>query len=686
MKEKIIEKINNTKNLFTKEKTQKYIKYMQLIIIAIFLWLFIYRKKCYIRYTKDGVLDRISIYKAILIIALAIATTIIVFLKNNLSDKRNRILSYTFFFAAPVICFYTLEYFNKYKFAINISHISNVYKLMNFVILGVVVMTIFVVTNNIKISIIGLCILVNLLGILNYYVYSFRGITLVASDIFSTETAASVAKDYKVFLDANIFFIFIATLLSITITSKLRSFKVIRTWKLRVPLIFAYIVGLGIFLNIFVISDQLSEWKIDIKLYRPYETYKEYGSLLSMVRTIRYIIVDEPEGYSVKQIEEIADRYSDSVGTGQTPNLIVIMDEAFSDLQAISEFPISEDYMPFIRSLSENTIKGKAYVSVLGGNTANTEFEFLTSNSMALLPANTVPYQLFIKNKFPSIVYSLKQQNYVGNIGLHPYKPNGFNRSQVYPLLGFEQFVTLGDFDKSRKLRGKITDEADFDRIIEEYEKSKSQSDSPFFIFNVTMQNHGGYSSDDPNFEQKILIKDENYFDQEAQNYLSLIKYTDEAVEKLIEYYENVEEPTVIIFFGDHRPGLSQLWYDKLFGKSEYELTSEELMEKFVVPFFAWANYDIPEEYVDKISTNYLSAFIMDRIGLKLTKYQQYTLDVYKQIPAMNTLGYWGADGNFYTYDNTESPYYEILNEYRNVQYNNIHDWGDRVDSLFYLE
>lgn len=680
------DKITNIKNLYTKENTQKYFKYMQLAVIAIFLWSFIYWKKCYIGYTSDGAIDKNTIYKAIMIIGLAIATAIFVFVKNNLNDKLNGILSYTLFFVSPVISFYTLEYFNKDTFAINISNIWDVYKLMNFVIFGAIVMTIFVITNNIKISIMGLCIFVNLLGVVNYYVYSFRGITIVASDVFSTETAASVAKDYKLFLDSNIFFMIIATLLTITIISKLRSFKVIRTWKLKLPLIFAYIVGLGIFLNIFVVSDQLSEWRINIKLYRPYEAYKKYGSMLSMVRTISYIIVDEPEGYSVKQIEEIADRYSEDEGNGQTPNIIVIMDEAFSDLQTINEFPISEDYMPFIRSLNENTIKGNAYVSVFGGNTANTEFEFLTSNSMALLPANTVPYQLFIKGKFPSIVYSLEQQNYVGNIGLHPYKPNGFNRAQVYPLLGFKQFITLEDFDQSRKLRGKITDEADFDRIIEEYEKSKSQSDKPFFIFNVTMQNHGGYSSDDPNFEQKVLIKDENYYDSNAQNYLSLIKYTDEAVEKLIKYYENVDEPTVIIFFGDHRPGLRQSWYDKLFGKSENELTTEELMEKYVVPFFAWANYDIPEENVDKISMNYLSAYIMDKIGVKLTKYQQYTLDVHKQIPAMNTLGYWGADGKYYTYDDTNSPYYEILNEYRNVQYNNIHDRGDRVDSMFYLE
>jgi len=679
------ERINKFRELNKKDKLECLIKWGILVFVAVILVLFVFVKKCYLKYTETG-LDYTTAIRAGIIIGMSCLIPVIAFVKNSLNDKWNKIVSFAFFFASPVIIYFSLEFFHEETFLIEIFKIRKLCLLLNVIIVSMVVVLICIVTNKIKASIIGAAIITSLFGAVNYYVYNFRGVSIVASDVFSTETAASVAKDYHLFLDSNIFFLLIATLLIITAAWKLRDFPVLPSFKLRIPAIIGYGVVCGIFLQVFVLSGQLASWGINIKLYRPYEAYKKYGSLVSVVRTIGYIMVEEPEGYSVEQIQQIADSYSTDTGTGQTPNLIVIMDEAFSDLQTINEFPISEDYMPFIRSLSENTIKGNAYVSIFGGNTANSEFEFLTNNSMGLLPANTVPYQLFIKDKFPSIVYSLESQNYAGNIGLHPYKPNGFNRASVYPMLGFQDFITLESFNQDNKLRGKVTDETDFDKIIEEYEKSKSTSSQPFFVFNVTMQNHGGYSSDDPNFQQKIQILDDYYYDDYTQNYLSLIKYTDEAVEQLITYFEQVDEPTVIIFFGDHRPGLRQEWYEKLFGKSENEMTSEELMAKYEVPFFAWANYDIPEENVDKISMNYLSAYLFDKLGLQLTKYQQYVLDVQEQVPVMNTIGYWGSDGKFYDYKDTTSPYYDVISEYRNVQYNNIHDRGNRVDSMFYLE
>jgi glucan phosphoethanolaminetransferase (alkaline phosphatase superfamily) len=678
--------IDKIKKIQTNEKFRKYTKILILVLGVAYLCWFGFLQKCYIGYNSDGTVDRSTIYKAVGVILLTLVLMSSMYIKNGLSDKQNKIISWLALVLSPFIIYLTIEVFYRKIFYVYIEGLPRFYVLLNIIIMTVIIFTFLVFTNRIKATLIIVVLIAGCITAANYYVYNFRGVAIVASDVFSSETAASVAKDYKLFYDGNINFLLFINVFYIACIGKLRSFKAITRWKHRLPVFAVYLVGMGIFLNVFIFSKQLSEWKITSTLYRPHEAYRRYGSVVSMVKTIGDIMVDKPEGYSVEEIKKIASQYSETEGTGQTPNIIVIMDEAFSDPLSIGNIPISEDYMPFIRSLSENTIKGNAYVSVFGGNTANTEFEFLTGNSVGLLPVNTIPYQLFIKDKFPSIVYSLENQGYVGNLGLHPYLPNGFNRAHVYPLLGFEKFISIEDFDTSRKLRGKVTDEADFDRIIEEYEKSKSQSDSPFFLFNVTMQNHGGYGSNDPNFQQKIQIQDEAYFNEYAQNYLSLVKYTDEAVEKLVNYFKQVDEPTVIIFFGDHRPSLKQSWYEMLYGKSEEDMTQEELMKKYEIPFFAWANYDIPEEHVDKISMNYLSAYIMDQLGLKLTKFQQFELKMREQIPAMNILGYWGEDGEFYTYEDKTSPYYNLMNEYRKIQYNNMHDRGDRVDSMFYLQ
>ncbi|MBA4686428.1 MAG: LTA synthase family protein [Candidatus Galacturonibacter soehngenii] len=682
------EKLDKLKKVITEKNIKNFARYVTLAIVIIFLGLYIFKFKAYISFDENGVPDKKTVINAVITILLALMTGALALIKNNLSDKTNKILSYVLFFASPVICYYAFEYFQSSIYRVTISNIGKRYVFLNFVILSVILVIIVVISNSIKVSIIGMALIINFFGTVNYFVYSFRSVALVAADIFSVRTAASVAEDYPLFLDYHIFYMFILTLFIITGVCKLRSFKVIPTWKLRLPAVLVGILYTTLFLNLFVYSNYLGNnfWDVTIKLYRPHEAYRKYGTFLATVRTMNYIIIDKPEGYTVDKVEELAKSYDLSTEVGKTPNIIVIMNEAFSDLKSIHDFKTNEDYMPFIRSLEENTIKGTAYVSVYGGNTANTEFEFLTGNAMGLLPANSIPYQLFVKDKAPSIVYNLKSQGYTGNIGMHPFKANGFNRQMVYPLLGFEQFITIEEFQGAPRLKDKVTDEANFEKIIEKFEQSKSQSDAPFFLFNVTMQNHGGYSTKDPNMVEKITIEDEYYYNSALQTYLSFLKYTDEAVEMLIGYFEKLEEPTVIIFFGDHQPGLNESWYAKMFGKSEEKMTTEELMEKYKVPFFAWANYDIKEETVDKISMNYLSAFLMDKLDINLTKYQQFLLDVHQQVPVMNSLGYWGENGEFYDYSDIKSPYYEILNQYRWMQYNNMHDKKNRIDSIFYLD
>ncbi|WP_099467040.1 LTA synthase family protein [Konateibacter massiliensis] len=687
MQEKKFNLRGSLKKTVTRENVNSIAKYVVLIASAIWLWFFLGVNKGYIIYAQDGTVNKNTLDTAIVSVIFAVLTIILALIKIKWSDRVNQLVSWALFFLSPVYCYFAFEFFQKSIYTIVISSIRKRYILLDFIILSVIVLTFLIITNSIKIAVITMTIVINLFGVINYYIYSFRGVALVASDVFSIQTAASVANDYKLFMDYHICYMIIMTLFIVTVMCKLKSFKAFPTWKLRVPATVVYVAYLAICLHVFVFSNQLAEWNVKPKLFNPHSGYRKYGTFVAFVRSINPLMVKEPEGYSVKLVEDIAEEYGDNTGTGENPNVIIIMDESFADLKTLGDFETNEDYMPFIRSLDENTIKGWAYSSVFGGNTANSEFEFLTGNSMGLLPAGAIVYSLYIKDKFPSIVYNFESLNYTGNLAMHPYLPTGFRRATVYPMLGFEQFISLSAFSDSEKLRGLVSDEANFEKIIETYEASKVQSDEPFFMFNITMQNHGGYgnAATDPNFETKIKITDEDYYDAEAETYLSLVKYTDEAVEQLIEYFENVDDPTVIVFFGDHQPGLSKTWFAKLFGKSQNDLTTEELMTKYKVPFFAWANYDIQEETVDGISLNYLSAYIFNKIGLELTPYQQYLLSVHEQVPVMNSVGYYGVDGKLYDYEDVDSPYYDLINEYRSVQYNNVHDRGNRVDEMFYL-
>ena len=118
------------------------------------------------------------------------------------------------------------------------------------------------------------------------------------------------------------------------------------------------------------------------------------------------------------------------------PNIIVVMNEAFSDLSVLGDFTTNEDYMPFLHKLQkgyENTITGNLTVSVCGGNTANSEFEFLTGHTMDFFPVGSIPYQQYIKGELPSIVNQLEKLGYL-TYGLHPVvtrRPSGVTKSTL---------------------------------------------------------------------------------------------------------------------------------------------------------------------------------------------------------------------------------------------------------------
>ncbi|MFR3423719.1 MAG: sulfatase-like hydrolase/transferase [Lachnospiraceae bacterium] len=177
------------------------------------------------------------------------------------------------------------------------------------------------------------------------------------------------------------------------------------------------------------------------------------------------MMIHKPDGYSANAAEEIAAPYRSetSSGNAKTPNVIAIMDEAFADLQAVGDFRTSEDVMPFYHSLTKNTVKGFSYVSVFGGQTANTEFEFLTGLSKAFVPASATPYQLYIKSLLPGLTTHLGNQDYQGMLAFHPFRANGYNRDHVYPNLGFSDFISLKDLDVSAsdKIRNFVSDAAD---------------------------------------------------------------------------------------------------------------------------------------------------------------------------------------------------------------------------------
>ena len=607
---------------------------------------------------------------------------------QNLSKEER--IALTVFFLTPLVALLFLEYANPagpglifYSIRPSCLLRFGVTAFLFYIVMGFL----FALTGSMRFSGCFLCIFSIIFSLTNYFTTTFRGIPILASDLTIMGTAMNVVGNYKYSLDLTRTITLLGLIAWCILLFRVKRLRLPKGKK-RISAILgsAVICFASFWIMIYTPVMTVTPMHVTVNTFRPIKSYRKNGCVLTFMRSIQLMIIHKPDGYSANAAEEIAAPYRSetSSGNAKTPNVIAIMDEAFADLQAVGDFRTSEDVMPFYHSLTKNTVKGFSYVSVFGGQTANTEFEFLTGLSKAFVPASATPYQLYIKSLLPGLTTHLGNQDYQGMLAFHPFRANGYNRDHVYPNLGFSDFISLKDLDVSAsdKIRNFVSDAADFQVIIEQYEQAKKKSNAPFYLFNVTMQNHSGYDQDFDNLDMPISIE-EKCDDPELKRYLNLIHHSDTALKSLIEYFSKQKDPTVIVFFGDHEPGLSNEVYSKILGKNVEKLSAEENMNLYKTPFLIWANYDIEEQENVNISMNYLSTLMLESTGMKLSPFNQFLLDIHKQIPVLTTNGYFGEDGSYYSLKDESSPYYESLRKYQILQYNDLFDKKKRIENFF---
>lgn len=542
-------------------------------------------------------------------------------------------------------------------------------QLLNIVLFELIMALLLFLFGKLKTALRCQTILFMIIGLANYYVLEFRSAPIMPWDILSIGTAASVANNFKYTLSKETVFVLIGFVILILLESK-ATLELKKDWRIRVGGVLASFALLWGFTAMLHQDSTVARFKLYDKLFTPTVMSKRDGTAVAFLMELKYIVVEKPDGYNKEDAAALLASYDtgDTESVAHTPNIIVIMNEAFSDLSVLGDFETNEDYMPFLHSLMQegtpNTISGHLNVSVLGGNTANTEFEFLTGNTMAFLPQGSVAYQQYVKSNDYSIATYLKSKGY-DTIAMHPYNASGWDRDKVYPLLGFDTFYSLKDWVNPVKIRKYVSDQSCYDKIIELYEQK--DANTPFFLFNVTMQNHSSYSEEYDNFHPDITVEGTN--SKILPNYLSLIKLSDQALENLIEYFSQADEDTIIVFFGDHQPSNSvaaPVW--KINGRSGDSLTEEEESLRYKVPFIIWANYDIEAASNVETSANYLGSHVLRAAGLPLYDYRNYLSQLEGQYPVLTAIRAENAQGISTPVKDVKST----LQDYMTLQYYNI--------------
>ena len=527
-----------------------------------------------------------------------------------------------------------------------------------------------------------------ILGIAEHFVMTFKGEAILPSDILALGTAMEVSEGYEFTFTAGI----VTSLALLEISLGLLS--LIRPRKLSTPAhVLPAIAGnLCAFLLVSVIS-LLGFSSIDLEQalnfgfdrWQPICTYVSQGFITSFTEMVNELPIEKPEGYTpdeTKNIEqELVVAHDSTYGSSEQraaavaqfneikPTVIAVMNESFTDLSCFEQLKAAGYFGPnYYNSLPDTLVRGTMLASVTGGGTANSEFEFLTGATTAFVGVGKIPYQLYQMSDVDSLAKDLKELGYVAT-AMHPQNPVNYHRDKIYQQLGFGEFLSIDDFGDAPYYHNGVCDYVTYDKILE----LLRTDERPQFIFDVTMQNHGGYEIGSVPAEELT-----NYWVEGASEntnamlntYLTCINASDRDLEYFINELRNIGRPVVLVFFGDHQPSIATSLNDELYPQED---TASHAFRVHQSTYFVWANYEIAGNnelnVYDTVGANEIAAIALNKIGAPLTDYQKALLATRSDVPSINVAGYLGADGLRYDLESEDSPYTSTIDKLQRVQY-----------------
>ena len=504
-----------------------------------------------------------------------------------------------------------------------------------------------------------LAVALYVLGLAEYFVILFKSMPISPGDLTALSTAAAVAGTGFTYTITSFCMLSLAfTVIAIqicTLAAQVAPKRQKGSWRGLVLNLLIAIVCLGGIAAHTTLLDYYHTLYIQVYSWRPLESYYRQGFLPSFISGAQTIKPSKPEDYTVsgakKLISEYAKEYDDNNQTGgssatrleatkqfdeEKPTVIAVMNETFSDLSIYQNMHAGYQGPTYFKSIDDCLSRGRLYVSAYGGGTANTEFEFLTGNSMAYLGSGVYPYTTYDLTDTENLAAQFKSLGYY-TTAMHPNHGTNWNRENVYKDFGFDQFLTINDFQNAETLRGMVSDKATYDKILELLDTNSN----PQFIFDVTMQNHSGYDTGLIPYDKQMSLNIDGEFNSNVNEYVSLIQQSDEALKYFLNKLSKLDRKVVVVFWGDHQPFFPDTYNDRWFTNEDDATHQERLWQ---TSYIIWANYDVAgnsqTSHEEDLSSNYLSSELMKLIGAPLTDYQKAHLTLRQSLPALNSVGY----------------------------------------------
>ena len=346
------------------------------------------------------------------------------------------------------------------------------------------------------------------------------------------------------------------------------------------------------------------------------------------LKNVKDAIIEKPENYTLDYALKLKNEFKglNTVTVSQDkPDVILILAESYFDLNNVDGISLSQDIGETMRQYSP----AKLLSSRFGGYTSAIEFEALTGLALAFLPNALTPYTTYFNNpevEFPSIVQEFNNNGYITK-AMHPDLPAFYNRTIAYPVLGFQKYLALSDFERTKENtteNGWLKNDAFGDRIIQELEAENA----PQFIFAMTMEEHYVTLKKYQETEVKLQApgipeKDRKELEQQAQSYLN----TNKMIKKIIDYMNNTDQPTLLYVFGDHLPPIDAL------GFLGY---TEDLYKKYTTGLAMYSNYKKIVVEPEYITPNQIAAQILYDSGIPHSSYFDYLYALRDEYPVVH--------------------------------------------------
>lgn len=422
-----------------------------------------------------------------------------------------------------------------------------------------------------------------------------------------------------------------------------------------------------------------------IEKWNQISNYNMNGLIIGFISNLQNDIMEKPNMYNQEIIQNIVDekkqKLIDKKNTDfEKPNIVIIVDESFSDPLQLSQLSFSEDPIPTVRHYQSQGSSGYILSPFKGGATANVEFEFLTSLSNSFLAKGSVPFQqsLSVKKDFPSIVSYFNKLGYK-TVAIHPNNKSFYKRNQVYLNIGFQQFIGIDDLTYKNRIVNQlfISDESVFNELV----KIIEDNPDPSFVYGLTIQNH--LPIEDGKFGlNTITVKDPSGERiEEIETYVQGLKLTDEYLKSFMEKIEQLDEPTIVIFFGDHLVNFESKVHHEhgyVYGDTNGDITKMF----YQTPLFIWSNkYSLNVKSITSISPNFLMPVVLDALNLPMTPYYQLLLDVYEFFGALHPNFKLDRDEKNIFYLTEEQK--QLLLEYELIQYDLLQGKGYSLQEMF---